>query len=711
LAEAKGWLFDVYIQGSKAVLWIKTEEGENLRLTDGYVPFFHVEPTDAAAEEDLLYRLSECPEVRNAIVEERFTSLEPRGRRRRLIRVETYGTALFRRLGESLERSPSVRRVYNLDLRHVQRYLFTRLRVEPTSRVAVSYDGERLTGMEKIDDSQEIAPPPFSLLSFSVDYELSGSSRVVRRIRTASRQGRRNFEGGEAEVLSGFCSYIREADIDLLACNKCDSLTYPVLRAGFHRNRLPFDLGRCGDREVVRAQGSFAGRVLLGGIFYGFSADEWGVAGLVERARFAFAPMGLSTRWLSNKSIDSRGGFELLRRGHAIPREEYFERARALKELAARDRGGITITPEAGRLHENVAVLDFDSQYPNIILKNGLSYEAPGDREGGAGLLPAVVEPWLRRRLRLKKVRRTLEEGSPARLYCEERVDALKMILVTIYGISGCCRNRFGNVVTFEEINRRARKGMLRAKSVAEAKGFHIIYGDVDSLFLSRRGASREEYEALACEIARETGLPMSLDKHFRFVAFLPLKGDPASAALKRYFGLTFEGKVEARGIELRRSDTPSFIKEFQEELIRSIMGWNSLEEACTVGVSRGMELLRRYVSRVRNGGVGVEELVVMKRLGKNVGEYRASVAHRSAALQLLRAGREVEAGDDVPLIYTDHDHGNPLCRVRTPELFTGSYDREYYAEMLIEAARTVLRGMGIRLRLNLAQGTLEGWL
>jgi DNA polymerase elongation subunit (family B) len=711
LAEAKGWLFDVYIQGSKAILWIKTEEGENLRLTDSYVPFFHLEPTDATAEEDLLYRLSECPEVRNALVEERFTSLEAGGRRRRLIKVETYGTSLFKGLAEALERNPSVSRIYNVNLRHIQRYLFTHLKVEPTSRVVASYNEDRLTGIEKIDDSQEIAPPPFSLLSFSVDYVLSGSGRVVRRIRTASRQGNRSFEGDEVEVLSGFCDYVRDTDIDLLACNKCDSLTYPVLRASFRRNRLPFDLGRCEDRELVRTQGSFAGRVLLGGIFYGFSADEWGVAGLVERARFAFVPMGLSTRWLSNKSIDSRGGFELLRREHAIPREEYFERARALKELAARDRGGITITPEAGRLHENVAVLDFDSQYPNIILKNRLSYEAPGDGEGGAGLLPAVVEPWLRRRLRLKKVRRTLEEGSPARLYCEERVDALKMILVTIYGISGCCRNRFGNVVTFEEINRRSREGMLRAKAVAEAKGFHIIYGDVDSLFLSRRGASRDEYEALASEIAGETSLPMSLDKHFRFAAFLPLKGDPDSAALKRYFGLTFEGRVEARGIELRRSDTPYFVKEFQEELIKCIMGQSSLEEACTEGVRRGMELLRSYIRRIRNGEVGVEELAVMKRLGKGVGEYRASVAHRSAALQLLRAGREVETGDDVPLIYTEHDHENPMCRVRAPELFTGSYDREFYAEMLMEATKTVFRGMGIKPHLDITQGTLEGWL
>jgi hypothetical protein len=52
--------------------------------------------------------------------------------------------------------------------------------------------------------------------------------------------------------------------------------------------------------------------------------------------------------------------------------------------------------------------------------------------------------------------------------------------------------------------------------------------------------------------------------------------------------------------------------------------------------------------------------------------------------------------GDDVPFIYTDHDNPNPLCRVRAPELFSGSYDREAYVRLLEEAASTVWRGMGI---------------
>jgi DNA polymerase elongation subunit (family B) len=703
----RGWLLDAYVQGSRAVLWVKGEDGSMLRLTDGYTPFFHVEAREGVDEDDLLYRLSDCREVRSARAETRLTSLE-HGRPRRLVRVEAHGTEGFRDLVASIERNACVSRVYNAGMRHVQRYLFTRLPIEPSSRVLVSHEGERLMGMERLDDWNELAPPPFSLFYFSPLYSPSeDGAMAVTGVATRFRGERREFAS-----MGGFAEYLREADPDLLSCPKCDRVAYPALRAAFSEGGAPFDLGRCADRDQVRAQGSLAGRVILGDIFYGFDSDEWGIAGLVERTRFSFAPMGLSTRWLSNKSIDSRNCYVLLQRGYAIPKEEFFEEARPLRALSERDRGGITITPEAGRLHKNVAALDFDSQYPNIILRNNLSYESPSGGAGGLGVLPTVVGPWLERWLHLKNVKRTLAAGTAKRLYCEQRVDALKMVLVTIYGISGCCRNRFGNVVAFEEINKRSRGCMLKAKAVAESRGFHIVYSNVDSLFLSREGASGTDYEALAAEIAAGTGMPMSLDKHFRFMAFLPLKRDPSSSALNHYFGLTYDGKVEARGIELRRSDTPEFVRSFQERLIRSVLDHANVEDVLTEGVGRGMELLRSATERVRRGDVHPEELVIRRRLGKAVGAYTASVAQRSAALQLLHAGKGLEVGDDVPFIYTDHGNPNPLCRVRAPELFSGSYDREMYVRLLEEAASTVWRGMGAHPAGDASSTpTLERWI
>jgi DNA polymerase-2 len=690
-----GWLLDVYVRNDRAILWIRCEDGRVLRLEDSYTPFFHVKPVDEGAERQLLYQLPECEGVRAASVERKKTSLES-PREDRVIKVETCGTKPYRKLVDGLDRSRFVESVYGADFLHSQLYLLTQLKVEPTSKVLFEHENGWVTHMMKMDDSKELAPPPFAMLRFRLCYDTAGRGRFITRIDTIFREEQRSFEGNEAELLSSFVLYVNEADPDLVFCPKCDEFTFPLLQERARMNRVELDLGRANDDgEQVKAQGSFSGRVVLGDVFYGYTSDDWGIAGLVERSRFAFLPMGLATRWKSNRSIDSRNSFELMERGYVIPRESYFECARSLGELVRRDRGGITITPELG-LHENVAALDFDSQFPNIIMRDGLSYEGNGYENQAFRLIPAVIAPFTNRRLWLKKLKKTLPKGTALRRYCEQRIETLKLISVTQYGIAGCCWNRLGNVLTFEAINKASREAMVKAKRTAEKNGFRIIYGDVDSLFVQKAGASRTDYEELAAEISRETDLPMSLDRHFRFVGFLPMRSCEGSSALKRYFGLTFDGDIDARGVELRRSDTPELLRQFQVMLIGEMLNCRDLAEVYSEGVRRGRDLVSRTLALIEGGRVDSGMLAVTRSLRKPVGEYSASVAHRSAAVQLLTQGREVDVGDEIQFVYLDSEHSNPLCRVRLPDSPNGRYDKKMYSKLAIETARTVFSGMGL---------------
>ena len=58
--------------------------------------------------------------------------------------------------------------MFNTDLLHVQQYLFTKLGIEPTSKVKVEYDGSRLLEVTKLDDEDDVDPPPFSMLYFDL---------------------------------------------------------------------------------------------------------------------------------------------------------------------------------------------------------------------------------------------------------------------------------------------------------------------------------------------------------------------------------------------------------------------------------------------------------------------------------------------------------------------------------------------------------------
>jgi hypothetical protein len=45
------------------------------------------------------------------------------------------------------------------------------------------------------------------------------------------------------------------------------------------------------------------------------------------------------------------------------------ERIRTLDEIIGKDKGRMLYSPKIG-LHENVAVLDYENEYANLILKN-----------------------------------------------------------------------------------------------------------------------------------------------------------------------------------------------------------------------------------------------------------------------------------------------------------------------------------------------------
>jgi DNA polymerase elongation subunit (family B) len=392
-----------------------------------------------------------------------------------------------------------------------------------------------------------------------------------------------------------------------------------------------------------------------------------------------------------------------MKRGYVIPRNTgYYEYIRPMGEIIARDKGGMIISPKIGLVHENVAELDFESQYPQIIVKECISYETvtpQGIERREDALLPYITKRYLDRRLYFKKLRKSYEKGSREWLWCEQRQSALKLILVTLYGTSGCCWNRFGNVLAFEEINRISREIMIKAKDYAQHRGFEIIYADCDSIFVKKPGATREDYEGLAREISDYIGLPMALDHHYKFLLLLPLEADPSGnmEAQKRYFGILYDGEIIARGIEVRRHDTPKFIKDFQVKLIKTLFDCKNAEEVHTIGYDRALQVVTEAIEDLMMDRVPPEDLVVSKILRKPVSQYRSMFPHVSAAIQLIGRGRDVKPGETVDFIYTDADHHNPLCRVMAYDFIEekANPDREKYRDMVLDAAETVLSTFG----------------
>ena len=423
------------------------------------------------------------------------------------------------------------------------------------------------------------------------------------------------------------------------------------------------------------------------------------LAALVEKARFGFLPLSLAARYGMNRLIDSRNCYELIQEGFAIPGCDYgrYEPIRTLEEINAKDKGGMIFSPQVG-LHENVVVLDYENEYANLIIRNNLSYET--DRKNKErGLLPTVVGRVLRRRIFFMNLQKSFPLDTNEWHWCEKRIDALKRILVSLYGTAGSFWNRFANVLAFEEINRLSREVLLKTKDIVQAHGFELLYADTDSVFLERDGASLEDFERLKEILARETSLPISLENYYRFLVLLPLEASEKMEALKHYFGITLSGEMIARGIEIRRNDTPTFIKEFQTELLYILFDCKDSAEVISKGYERTLLLVTRTIDKVMTGNIKLQDLVVSKLLGQGLDKYKSLFPHVSAAIQLAIEGKSTMTGQGVEYIFTNSRHTNPLNRVMPRELVKerqdNEYDKEKYREMLLKAAETVLGSFG----------------
>jgi DNA polymerase elongation subunit (family B) len=197
------------------------------------------------------------------------------------------------------------------------------------------------------------------------------------------------------------------------------------------------------------------------------------------------------------------------------------------------------------------------------------------------GLLPIVVEKYLKRRLHFEGLPKHLTEESSEYLWCQQRIDSLKNILVCLYGTTGSFWNRYGNVRVFEEINRLSREVLIKTKDVIQKLGYELIYPDTDSVFIKNSSGivSTDQYENIVMVLSRVTGLPISSEHNFKFLVLLPLEAGEKIEALKQYYGVTHDRQLVVRGVEIRRHDTPNLIKQFQAELLTTLFDCKCKEE------------------------------------------------------------------------------------------------------------------------------------
>ena len=223
---------------------------------------------------------------------------------------------------------------------------------------------------------------------------------------------------------------------------------------------------------------------------------------------------------------------------------------------------------------------------------------------------------------------------------------------------------------------------------IAESRGFKLVHGIVDSMWLKKPNASDEEYRQLCMAIERELGLPISFEGRYRWIVFLNSRVDSRVPVLNRYYGLRQDGKLKVRGVELRRHDTPEIVRKCQADML-SVLSHADNSHEFEALMPRAHEVMSHYVLLLRSGNAPLEELVIEKRLSKTPNEYRNLVPQAVAAKHLVTEGGSIHAGQNIRFILSKRDSKIVDNRALPLELVDESctYDSAVYVELILRCA------------------------
>lgn len=369
--------------------------------------------------------------------------------------------------------------------------------------------------------------------------------------------------------------------------------------------------------------------------------------------------------------------------------------------------GGFVKEPVPG-LHENIAVLDFRSLHPTIMISHNISPDTlkcnhPECRSGKnvspdkdwfcekkKGFLAGILEEILASRVELKKKAKSLDKNSEEYKFVNAKQHALKILLNSHYGYLGYPRARWYSRESARAITAWSRHYIRDVSHKAEQTGFNALYSDTDSCFLLvPKGKSEKDVVEFMAKINSELPEAMELefDGFYRRGIFVT-KRESGSAAKKKYALIDFKGNLKIVGFEYVRRDWAPVAKETQRAVIEAVLKEGKPEKA--------IQITKDVIKKLKEGKAAKKELVIMKQLKAKPSKYESIGPHVAAAQKAMKKGKEIDVGSIIGFIVTRK--GKSISEKAEMEEYVseGDYDSDYYIEhQILPAVLNIMQELG----------------
>ena len=321
--------------------------------------------------------------------------------------------------------------------------------------------------------------------------------------------------------------------------------------------------------------------------------------------------------------------------------------------------GGYVLDSKPG-LYDHVIVLDFKSLYPSIIRTFHVDplamIEGAAEAELGESTIPGFKDAQFSR---TKKILPEIIEQLWAARDVAKRdgaaamSQAIKIIMNSFYGVLGTPGCRFFHPALVSSITLRGHEILQKTRDLIEDKGYSVIYGDTDSVFVWLRDVSDGDQaneigqslmvylndwwrEHLKESFNLESCLEVEYETHYQRFLMPRIRGSEKGSK-KRYAGMVGEmdnPRLVIKGLESVRSDWSPVARQFQQALFKKVF--------CNEPYH---DFIKETVTAVLAGHHD-EDLVLRKRLRRNLDDYQKNVPPHVRAARFADQVRQEQGLD-----------------------------------------------------------------
>ena len=352
------------------------------------------------------------------------------------------------------------------------------------------------------------------------------------------------------------------------------------------------------------------------------------------------------------------------------------------QEATEEFEGGAVFEPITG-VRENVTVLDLKSLYPMSMATinsspetkvdpetyDGETYRAPNGthfRKEPDGIMREMIDELLSERDEKKRLRGEHEPGSAAYVQYDRQQAGVKVIMNSLYGVSGWERFRLYDTEGAAAVTATGREVINFTETAANELDYEVAYGDTDSVML-----------ALGPDVSKETAIEQSfeiesyINDRYGDFAYEELNAEDhrfqiefeklyrrffQAGKKKRYAGhiVWKEGNdvddVDITGFEYQRSDIAAITKRVQKEVIEMIVYGEDLDAV--------KEYVHEVIVDFQTGELPLEDIGIPGGIGKRLDAYDTDTAQvRGAKYANRLLGTNFQRGSKPKRLYLKKVH------------------------------------------------------